>query len=279
MRTCATIRRSPVRAWSTAGLPVLFGLLLASSLGATSAVAPASGTAEPASGISSDAALARLRGGNRRFRSGGSLHPNADAARLRETAEKGQAPFATILGCSDSRVPCELLFDQGVGDLFVVRVAGNVCGVDETASIEYGIGHLGTSLVVVLGHEKCGAVTAVATDAELDGSIPRLVEQIRPAVENAQRVHPGMKPNALVPFALRENVLQSIEGLFRRSGTARRLVREGKVAVVGAVYDIETGEVSWLGPHLRQAALVKEGGAEDSSGRSTSDAPAHAASR
>ncbi len=89
-----------------------------------------------------------------------------------ETAGRGQAPFATILGCSDSRVPCELVFDQGVGDLFVVRVAGNVCAVDEAASIEYGIGHLGTPLLVVLGHEKCGAVTAVATEAELAGSIP-----------------------------------------------------------------------------------------------------------
>lgn len=272
------IHRSPVRAWSTAVLPVLFGLMLATSVGATSAVAPAHGVSEPASGISTEAALARLREGNRRFRAGGALHPNADAARLRETAERGQAPFATILGCSDSRVPCELLFDQGVGDLFVVRVAGNVCAVNETASIEYGIGHLGTPLVVVLGHEKCGAVTAVATDAELDGSIPRLVEQIRPAVENAQRIHPGMKPNALVPFALRENVLQSIEGLFRRSGTARRLVREGKIAVVGAVYDLETGEVSWLGPHLRQAVLVKEGGADGSSGASAAGAPAHGAS-
>jgi carbonic anhydrase len=158
-----------------------------------------------------------------------------------------------------------------------VRVAGNVCAVNETASIEYGIGHVGTPLLVVLGHEKCGAVTAVATDAELEGSIPRLVEQIRPAVEEAQRLHPGMKPNALVPFALRTNVIQSIEQLFRRSGTARRLVREGKVVVVGAVYDLETGEVTWLGPHIRQAMLVKEVGKEDSPGQSTPAASAHGA--
>jgi len=257
-------------------LSVLLGLL-AASIGVSQAIAPTAAAHEPAPGISPEAALARLKEGNRRFRTGGSLHPNSDATRLRETAEKGQAPFATILGCSDSRVPCELILDQGVGDLFIVRVAGNVCAVNETASIEYGIGHLGTALLVVLGHEKCGAVTAVATDAELEGSIPRLVELIRPAVEEAQRLHPGMKPDALVPFALRTNVMQSIEDLFRRSGMVRNLVREGKIAVLGAVYDLETGEVTWLGPHIRQAALVKEAGNEDSSGQSTPAASVHGA--
>jgi carbonic anhydrase len=258
--------RSSVRSRYGAALPVLFGLL-AASVGASQAVAPATAVHEPGPGISPEAALSRLKEGNRRFRTGALLHPNIDARRLMETAGKGQTPFATILGCSDSRVPCELVFDQGVGDLFVVRVAGNVCAVDEAGSIEYGIGHLGTPLLVVLGHEKCGAVTAVATDAELEGSIPELVGHIRPAVAEARRLHPGLKSDPLVRFALRANVIQSIEDLFRRSGTARDLVREGKVVVVGAVYDLESGEVTWLGPHPRQAVLVREVGKEESPSR------------
>jgi carbonic anhydrase len=268
--------RSSVRSWYTSALPLLFGLL-AALVGASQAVAAAAAVHEPGPGVSPDAALSRLKEGNRRFRTGASVHPNLDARRLMETAGKGQAPFATILGCSDSRVPCELVFDQGVGDLFVVRVAGNVCAVDETGSIEYGVGHLGTPLLVVLGHEKCGAVTAVAIEAELEGSIPQLVEQIRPAVAEAQRMHPGLKSDALVRFALRANVIQSIEELFRRSGTTRRLVREGKVVIVGAVYDLETGEVTWLGPHPRQAALVREAGKEESPGQSTPGTSAHGA--
>ena len=215
MRTCARNQHSfdrRRRDLARFALPVLLSLYAATA-GAPRALSSATAVHEPAAEISPDAALARLKEGNRRFRTGAATHPNADAARWRETAKDGQAPFATVLGCSDSRVPCELVFDQGVGDIFVVRVAGNVCAVNETASIEYAVGHLGTPLLVVLGHEKCGAVTAVAADAELDGSIARLVELIRPAVEESQRLHPGLKPGGLVPFALRANVIQSIEDL------------------------------------------------------------------
>jgi carbonic anhydrase len=251
MRTRSVSDRSSVRAMHRGALPLLFCLLAATP----TVSGPAS--PEPVPSISSEAALARLREGNRRFRAGASEHPNIDQARLIATAGKGQEPFATILGCSDSRVPCELVFDQGIGDLFVVRVAGNVCNADETGSIEYAIAHLGTSLVVVLGHEKCGAVSAVVDNAELEGSIPQLVAGIHPAVTEAQRMHPGLNSDALVPFAVRNNVLQSISDLLGQSPTTRELVRGGRVAVVGAVYDLETGEVTWLGPHPRQSLLVK----------------------
>jgi carbonic anhydrase len=251
-------------------------VLLAAAAGPSRAVAPSAAVQEASIGTSAEAALARLKEGNRRFRTGAALHPNVDAARLVETAGRGQAPFAAILGCSDSRVPCELVFDQGVGDLFVVRVAGNVCAVDEVASIEYGVGHLGAPLIVVLGHEKCGAVTAVVNEAELEGSIPQLVDHIRPAVAEAQRLHPGLKSDALVRFALRANVVQSIEDLFRRSGMARTLVREGKLTVVGAIYDLETGEVTWTGPHPRQGALVRDLGTEEAPGQGGANTPAHA---
>jgi carbonic anhydrase len=242
---------------------------------ASSPAAPAHGATEPAPAVSPEEALTRLKDGNYRFRNAEMQHPRVNAARVKETAENGQAPFATILGCSDSRVPCEFLFDQGIGDLFIIRVAGNVCDVDETGSIEYGVGHLGSPLLVVLGHEKCGAVTAVVKKAELEGSIPELVANIRPAVQAAEKLHPGMAPDALVPFALRTNVLQSIEDLLRRSEVVRELVREGKLAVVGAVYDLETGDVSWLGPHPRQAVLLKEGGKGDAGEAGEHDAPAH----
>ena len=131
------------------------------------AVARAGLAPEHGPGISPQQAMERLREGNARFQSAKSIHPDLGPARLRQTAEEGQHPFATILTCSDSRVPPELVFDQGVGDIFVVRVAGNVCGEDEAGTIEYGADHLKTPLLVVLGHSRCGAVTAVATDAKL----------------------------------------------------------------------------------------------------------------
>ncbi|MCA9730151.1 MAG: carbonic anhydrase, partial [Candidatus Eisenbacteria bacterium] len=140
-----------------------------------------------------DQALEALKAGNDRFVTGTSLFPHLDRKRRYETA-KGQTPFVTVIGCSDSRVPIEALFDQGIGDVFVIRVAGNVCDTDEIGSIEYGVDHLGTPLMVVLGHESCGAVTAVVKDAEIHGSIPKLVDNIGPAVATARKFHPSLTP-------------------------------------------------------------------------------------
>lgn len=135
-------------------------------------------------------ALARLEKGNARFAAGKTVHSHTTAARIANIAKEGQHPFATVITCSDSRVPVEEVFDQGVGDVFVIRVAGNVCDVDEVGSIEYGVDDLETPLMVVLGHTECGAVTAVVTQAELHGSIPQLVDNIEPAVAKAQESHP-----------------------------------------------------------------------------------------
>jgi methyl-accepting chemotaxis protein len=201
-------------------------------------------------------ALRRLKDGNTRYLTGAADHPNLTATRLAQTAEGGQHPFATVVGCSDSRVPVEELFDQGVGDLFVIRVAGNVCDTDELGSIEYGAGHLGTPVLLVLGHTACGAVTAVATHAELHGSIPALVDDIQPAVASAQRAHPDLEGKALVPAAIKANVLQSMEDVLRRSAEVRELVESGKLTLLGGVYDIATGAVEWLGPHPDEKALV-----------------------
>ncbi|MDQ8202183.1 carbonic anhydrase [Pelagicoccus sp. SDUM812003] len=193
--------------------------------------------------------------GNERFVSEESIHPNLQMDH-RASLAAGQTPFATVIACSDSRVSPELIFDQGLGDLFVIRVAGNVADVDEVGSIEYGIGHLNTPLLVVLGHTHCGAVTAVAQSHEVHGSIPQLVDNISPAVARARAKATKASQADLVAHAVVENVWVSIEDLLDRSEVARSLLQAGSLRVVGAVYDIETGQVDWLGEHPKQSELV-----------------------
>ncbi len=221
-------------------------------------------------GVTADQALTALREGNTRYQSGQPSHPRADQTRMKETGQGGQHPVATIVSCSDSRVPVEILFDQGIGDVFVVRVAGNVCGVDEIGSAEYAVDHLGTPLVVVLGHAQCGAVTAAATDAPLHGSIRGLVDKIRPAVEKAQKDQPDLHGKDLVRAAIEANVWQSIEDLLKHSAAIRERVRAGKLKVLGAIYDLETGEVRWLGEHRDTRRLASfEGEPGERHGEST----------
>jgi carbonic anhydrase len=224
-------------------------------------LAPAVGrTAEEGVGLAPDAVLRILREGNARYAGHHAEHPHADAKRLRETADEGQHPIATVIACSDSRCPVELLFDAGVGDLFVVRVAGNVCDTDETGSVEYGVGHLQTPLLVVLGHSRCGAVTAVVTHEELEGSISKLVDNIGPAVEKVRKTRPDLQNDALVAAAVEANVWQAIEDLLLRSETARDRVRSGRLKIVGGVYHIEDGRVEWLGAHRDQTQLLQSRG-------------------
>jgi len=203
-----------------------------------------------------DAAKA-LRDGNARFVAGKPTHPHTDMDRVADTGANGQKPMVTILGCSDSRVALERIFDLGVGDAFVVRVAGNVSDTDEIGSAEYGTGHLNTPLMVVLGHTKCGAVTAVATGAQVHGSIPGLVDNIIPAVESAKKKHPGVTGKDLVSFAIEENVFQSMSDVLTRSEEIRGLVKQDKLQIIGAVYDIDTGKVAWVGEHPEQSALLE----------------------
>ncbi len=210
-----------------------------------------------ASNMSPDEAWAAMRQGNGRFSSGHPTHPNSGSARIQETAT-GQNPFVTLITCSDSRVPVERVFDQGIGDVFVIRVAGNVCDTDEIGSIEYGVDHLGTPLMIVLGHTSCGAVTAVATGAKLHGSIPALVDNIGPAVKRAEDIT-GLKGSALVPKAVEENVWQSISDLLQGSPATASLVSGHQLKVVGAVYNITDGTVEWLGEHPGQESLLAAG--------------------
>ncbi|PLX72190.1 MAG: hypothetical protein C0614_14015 [Desulfuromonas sp.] len=156
-----------------------------------------------------------------------------------------------MITCSDSRVPVERIFDAGVMDLFVVRVAGNVVDTDEAGSIEYGLAHVKTPVLVVLGHTQCGAVTAVTNAVqghghELERNIPPLIDNIQPAVERAMGLYPGLQGRAIIPKGIEENVWQGIEDLFMVSPASRELVRSGRVKVVGAIYNVGTGQIEWL---------------------------------
>lgn len=207
--------------------------------------------------INADQALAMLKAGNERFVNGQATYRHLDAARRTETSTKGQHPYVTILGCSDSRVPVEPIFDAGIGELFIIRVAGNVVNTDEAGSIEYGTEHLHTPLMVVLGHTQCGAVTAVAKNSEVHGNIPKLVENISPAVAKAKHNHGAEVTDKVIAASIENNIFQSIEDLIEQSPMVAGLVKEGKLTIVGALYNIETGKVEWLGPHPQQAALLE----------------------
>lgn len=197
--------------------------------------------------------LQMLTEGNRRFYCGKATYPHTGAERCKQAGAEDQAEhaFATVIACSDSRVPVELIFDAGVMDIFTVRVAGNVCDTDEIGSIEYGLAHVHTPVFVMLGHSQCGAVTAVTHALQghgkpLERNIPQLVDNIIPAVKKAIADHADLKDAAIIPHAIRENVWQGIEDLFMKSPVTRDLVKAGTVKVVGAIYDVASGKVNWL---------------------------------
>ncbi len=238
----------------------LVACLLAVALSSQIEAAPAGKAKKP----SPDRVLELLRQGNRRFVAGKSIHPHTGAARLALAGRADQADYAlaTIITCSDSRVPVELIFDAGVMDLFVIRVAGNVCNTDEIGSIEYGLAHVHTPLLVVLGHTQCGAVIAVARAIQgrghaLERNIPPLVAPIFPAVRRAMTRHPQLTGDAVVPAAIEENVWQGIFDLFLKSPAVRNLVKKGRVKVVGAIYEVGTGRVRWLSQAKVRAILSR----------------------
>ncbi len=211
-----------------------------------------------ASDITSDQALKNLKEGNKRFVSSNRIYPNLDKTRIELNSKNGQHPFATVVGCSDSRVPVEHIFDAGIGDIFTVRVAGNVCDIDESGSIEYGVDHLKTPLLVIMGHSGCGAVTAVARDDEVHGNIPVLVDNIVPAVNKAKEIHGDQFSHELLTASIELNVWQSIEDLLKNSHITKNLVKNGNLKIFGAIYNLETGQVQWLGEHPRLNNLLAD---------------------
>lgn len=220
--------------------------------------APTSGKPSP------EAIIEMLKEGNYRFYSGQATYPHLGPKRFFEagTQNQGDHAYATVIACSDSRVPVELIFDAGIMDLFVIRVAGNVCDTDEIGSIEYGLAHVNTPVLVVLGHTQCGAVTAVTHDLQgrghkLERNIPPLVDNIVPAVKRAMHTHASLTGDEIIPFAIKENVWQGIRDLLEESPDSLRLILEGKVKVVGAIYDVSTGKVAFL-PDEPVVELIKE---------------------
>jgi carbonic anhydrase len=199
-------------------------------------------TPEPAeanNNITPDQAIKKMMAGNKRFVTQKRKSPNQTGLRLKEVA-KGQKPYAAILGCADSRVPGEIVFDQGLGDLFVVRVAGNIATPEEIGSLEFGTLVLGAKVIMVLAHSKCGAVDATIKGASVPGKIGSLLEAIKPAVEKTE----GKGGDRLVN-ATKQNVLEQIAKL-KESEVISNLISEGKLKIVGGYYDLETGKVSMV---------------------------------
>lgn len=195
----------------------------------------------PSSGApNSDQALQRLIEGNQRFVSGSVAHPSQGSARRSEVST-GQKPFAAILSCSDSRVPPELIFDQGLGDLFIVRVAGNTVNEEGLGSLEFGVKVLGAPLLLVLGHSDCGAVDAALQGKPLPGHISSVATPIDPAIKEA-----SCKTNSQpLPCAIHANVDHIVQTLSKSEPILAALVKEGKLKVVGATYDLATGKVEF----------------------------------
>ncbi|MCH7501107.1 MAG: carbonic anhydrase [Nitrospinae bacterium] len=182
-----------------------------------------------------------LLSGNKRFVEGNPTHPNQSLSRRREMA-KGQSPRAAVLACADSRVSPEIIFDQGLGDLFVVRVAGNVVNDPILGSLEYAVEHLGTQLIVVLGHQRCGAVAAACAGGEAPGHIASLVQALAPAVDKISASH-NASEKGRVDLAAKENVRMTVKSLHSCGPILAEWVRQGKLEVTGAFYDLDTGAV------------------------------------
>jgi carbonic anhydrase len=201
--------------------------------------------------LSAREALARLREGNERFAAGTGGEQLAGAAARRRELVEGQAPFAIVLGCSDSRVPVEFVFDCGPGDLFVIRVAGNVVAPSLIGSVEYAAATCGTRLVVVLGHSDCGAVGATVDELRRAGGIrsPNLrsiTDRIRPAVEELVALDAGEHRDTLVSRAVRANVRASADRLRRGSEILEGLIEADGLVVAGAEYSLESGLVDFF---------------------------------
>lgn len=196
-------------------------------------------------------ALERLREGNRRFADGIRSLETVMSQLRRHEFVAGQAPFAVILGCSDSRVPVEIIFDQGLGDLFVIRVAGNIVAPSQIGSVEFAAERHGTRLVVVLGHTLCGAVQATLEELrqpteKRSRNLSSIVDRIRPSVEGLLATEFGQDPDALMSNAVRANVRVSANFLRHGSGVLERLIRDEGLLVVGAEYSLETGIVDFF---------------------------------
>ncbi|MEH2047702.1 carbonic anhydrase [Nostoc sp.] len=187
--------------------------------------------------ITPDKALQELLDGNERFAKRKRRNPDQTYSRLVEVA-KGQKPFASILGCADSRVPSEIVFDQGLGDLFVCRIAGNIATTQQIGSLEFGSLVLGSKVIMVVGHERCGAVEAAIKGAPVPGQIGSLLAAIKPSVESSKD-----KSGDKLENACKANILAQVQRL-KSSAVLSELIKAEKLKIVGGYYDLDTGEIS-----------------------------------
>jgi carbonic anhydrase len=223
------------------------------------ALQAAAASHEHGASVAPKAAWHMLSEGNDRFAKGLALKPHADSERVRELTGE-QKPFAVVVGCSDSRVAPEIVFDQGLGDLYVLRSAGNFTeGDTNLGSIEYAVQHLGVRLVVVLGHEKCEAVTAAVQGVKKDdkSKYDELVARLKPAADEAHDRVAGLEGDELVAAAVEKNVFFQIHNLLKGSPLVAEKVKAGELEVVGGVYNMINGRVRWLGQHPSEKAILE----------------------
>lgn len=213
----------------------LIGLVLLVSACGVAAPAASEGVA-----VSGETVRQTLIAGNKRYIDAKMSHPGQTALRRNELVN-GQNPVAAIVCCSDSRVPPEIIFDQGLGDLFVIRLAGNIMDDIAVGSLEYSVEHLGVKYIMVLGHEKCGAVEAAIKGGEAHGQIRSLVKAIQPAVEKVRT-----RPGDLLDNAVRANVAMVVEKLKSSGPILEKLVKDGTLTIEGARYDLDDGSVTIL---------------------------------
>jgi carbonic anhydrase len=227
--------------------------------------------------MNADQALKLLRDGNQRFVKDNRSYQNQNSRRVHDLV-KGQNPYAAVLSCSDSRVPPEHIFDVGLGDLFVVRVAGNICGEIVIGSLEYAVDHLRTPLLVVLAHTSCGTVTAAVersktqSDFVAQGSsvvldnLAGMLNKIAPTVARTSQKDPKLTGARFITAVATENVWQSMEDILRYSPVIYNSVRDQRVTLVGSLYHLDKGSVDWLGPHPMQEHLVENSFSPTNSG-------------
>lgn len=203
--------------------------------------------------LTASEAIKRLKEGNQRFVSGVRSIDSILKQAQRAAFVEGQTPFAIILGCSDSRVPAEIIFDQGLGDLFVIRVAGNIVAPSQVGSVEFAAERFGTPLVVVLGHSMCGAVMATIDELEKpskdkSSNVLSIVNRIRPAVEPLFETELRNNYQKLLESSIHANILAATNHLMHGSQTLEHLVQQGDLVIIGAEYSLETGKVNFLQP-------------------------------
>jgi carbonic anhydrase len=215
----------------------VLSLLVVGALSITMTRAAMAAVAEPT--MPANQALKLLLEGNQRFVAGKLEHPNQTPDRRAEVA-KGQHPFASVLACSDSRTPPEIIFDRGLGDIFTVRVAGNVADKVVIESLDYSVKHLGVRVVMVLGHRRCGAVIAAVAGHEDEGDVGPMLSELRPAVAASK----GM-PGDPIENAVRENVKLVMKNL-ATSTELSAMVKSGELKIVGGIYDLDTGTIEML---------------------------------